>query len=210
VAGTSARNRRLLSVLACAFVALMSTLVWPAPAAQAHTELKSSVPSAGARLAAAPQQVRLLFNEKVTPGFSAMTLKVADGPAMTLAAREDGLAVTADVPSSANGAQARGGPIAWKVEYRVVADDGHPINGEISFAVTAAATTPVPPSGSASASTPATSSAPPANASAAKEGAPTGDAQRPVPLPLLVGGGLALAVGAAVWRIRSKPQQGPS
>ena len=206
-----ARNQRLLAALACAFVALMSALVWPASPAQAHTELKSSTPSAGARLATPPRQVRLVFNENVTPGFSALTLKVANGPAMTLTAREDGLAVTADVPSGANNAQAAGGSVSWQVDYRVVAADGHPISGSIPFAVAGVAPTPVPPppSSSAPTSTPTTSSAPPVNASATKESPPTGDTQKPVLLLVLAGGAIALAVGAAAGRIR-KPKQDSS
>ena len=83
-------GRRLVSALACAFVALISTLAWPASPAQAHDELRSSTPSAGARLTAAPQQVRLVFSEKVEPGFTTVALRVAAGPPQALSPREDG------------------------------------------------------------------------------------------------------------------------
>jgi methionine-rich copper-binding protein CopC len=211
--GSRPRKRRLVSALACAFVALFSTLAWPASPAQAHNELKSSTPSAGARLAAAPQQIRLVFNQKVEPGFTTVTLKVADKPTMTLTAREEGPSVTADVPSSATGAQAAGGSAAWEVDYRVVSADGHPINGSISFGVASAGpppTTTTVPSSTPPTPTPAASSAPPANVSATGGGRPTGEDQRPIPLMLLVGGVIVLAVGAAVWLTRAKAAQGPS
>ena len=211
VARSFRRNRSLLSALACAFIALISTLAWPASPAQAHTELRSTTPAAGAQLTGAPRQVRLVFNEQVEPGFSTMTLKVADSPPMTLTAREDGPAVIADVPSSAEGAQAAGGSAAWKVDYRVVADDGHPISGSISFGVASAgrpATSAPAPSSSAPSPTSATSTVPPGNVSATGGSTRSGDAQRPIPLLLLVGGGVAVAVGAAVWRSRTKPKEG--
>ena len=210
VARSFRRSRSLLSALACAFIALISALVLPASPAQAHTVLRSTTPAAGAQLAEAPRQVRLVFNEKVVPGFSTMTLKVADRPPMTLAAHEEGPAVIADVPSRANTAQAAGGPIAWTVAYRVVAEDGHPISGSISFGVASAGrpgtSAPAPSSGAPS-RTPAT--LPAGDVSATGGSTPTGDAQRPIPLLLLVGGGVVVAAGAAVWRSRTKPKQGP-
>ena len=211
-AGYFPGTRRLLCALACAFVALVSAAVWPASPAQAHNELKSSTPSVGAKLTAAPEQVSLVFNQRVEPGFSAVTLKVADSPPMTLTAREDGPSVTADVPSNARSAAAAGGSAVWTVDYRVVSADGHPINGSVAFAVANAArpptTTPVP-SGSATTSTPTASSAP-GNTSAASGRTPTEDGQSPIPLLMLVGGGLAVAVAVAVGRNRAKPKQDPS
>lgn len=200
------RGRRLVSALACAFVAMISTLVWPASPAQAHNELTSSTPSAGARLTAAPLQVRLVFSDKVEPGFTAVVLKVAARPPMTLTAREAGASVTANVPSSANSDPAAGGPVGWKVEYRVVSADGHPVSGSVSFSVASAGRAPAAvPSG-----TPVPSNSPPAPAasatsqslSAASEGTPSPEDRRPIPLILLVGAAIVLWVGTAVWVTR--------
>lgn len=216
--GSLPRNRRLASALACALVALFSSVAGPASSAEAHSALKSSTPSAGARLAVAPQQVRLVFNQRVEPGFTTVTLNVADQPTMTLTAREDGPAVTANVPSSATSAQAAGGSVVWKVDYRVVSADGHPIGGSLSFSVASAGrpstSTPAPsrpaPSSTDPTPTPAVSSTPPQNVSASEEGTATGNDQRQKLLMLLVGVGVVVVVGAAVWLTRAKPEQGRS
>ena len=209
--GSPQRNRRLVSALACAFVALISTVAWPASPAQAHTELTSSTPSSGARLAAAPQQIRLVFNEKVEPGFSTVAVTVGNSSATTLTARDDAAVVTADVPASANSAQAAGRSVGWKVDYRVIATDGHPVSGSISFSVAGArgpATSPAVPSSSAPTPTTAASSGPPANASATKANTSAEDAPRPIPLMLLVGGLIVAGVASAVWLTRAKPKDG--
>ena len=206
------RGRRLVSALACAFVALISTLAWPASPAQAHDDLRSSTPSAGARLTAAPQQVRLVFSDEVEPGFTTVALRVAAGAPMTLTAREDGSLVTASVPSTANSGAAAGGPVGWKLEYRVVSSDGHPVSGSVSFSVASAG------AGSASApsATPVPTSSPPGpaasptpqSASAASGDTPAPDDQRPIPLMLLVGGLIVVGIASAVWLTRAKPDDG--
>jgi len=191
-------------------VALLSTLVvLPVSPAQAHNELTSSTPSAGARLTAAPSQVRLVFNQSVEPGLTTVTLKLADGPTTNPSRRESGPAVIASIPSSASSAQAPGRSAVWKVQYRVVSADGHPISGSISFGVAGGRPSASAPVASPSAPTPAPadSSAPPENISATRT--TPADAQGPTLLMLLVGGGgILLAVGAGVWLIRAKPKQG--
>ena len=115
-----------------------------APAALAHSELVSSDPTDGAVLDAPPTIVSFTFNEPLLPDFVRF---IATDPS----------GVTGDLPvSSVEGptatitwpAEAPGGE--WTVNYRVVSQDGHPIEGGITFAYAAASPTPTPTSSSSS------------------------------------------------------------
>jgi hypothetical protein len=131
--------------------------------AQAHTSLVSSAPSSGAVLEGPVPVVTLVFSR---PVLSRQAQVVVTGP--------DGAAV------AGGPAQVSGGTVRWPVgpwptsgayrlAYRVLAEDGHPITGEVPFRVSpAVAPTPTaaPPPGSpavtGSASAPASSPGPPA------------------------------------------------
>lgn len=114
--------------------ALALVLLCIRPAA-AHTELQSSNPEDGAKLAKPPPQVTLTFSEAVNePAYVVVTApdgtRVADGDAAIL---DD----TVRQPLDAVDAEAQAG--GWTVAYRVVSVDGHPITGELVFAVEARA-----------------------------------------------------------------------
>src|SRR3954452_8177292 len=120
-----ARRGPFVGVLAFAFAAL-------APEAGAHAVLGRSAPADGARLAPAPQQLRLEFSEAISPRFR--VVRVIDGRGRAVAgarvrasgARE----LLVDVPRLARG--------AYQVTWEVLADDdGHVTGGALAFGVAA-------------------------------------------------------------------------
>jgi methionine-rich copper-binding protein CopC len=119
-------------VLACLLFAL-GALVWSAAPGQAHTELIGSDPASGQRLDAAPERVELTFNQTLLGSGAAVRLRDSAGATVaTEAAVVQGAAVTVALPAGLAGG-------AYEVTWRVVAGDGHPIEGRFSFAVAAAA-----------------------------------------------------------------------
>lgn len=193
---TRPRTRR---VSTAATAVLCAFMVWTgASPAQAHSELTSSTPAAKARLSAAPATVTLVFSDKVEPRFTNVALTVGTTKAVAVKSTVDGKTVTATIPEDERG------PGAWKVSYRVVSADGHPISGTIAFTVTGPATptqTPTTPAGStttASPTAPASASSTPRQAS--EPSAPSTDRiDRSLLLWLGVVIALMAALAYAVW-----------
>lgn len=193
------RTRTRSAVSAAAAAALCASLVWTsASPAQAHSELTSSTPAAKARLSAAPDVVRLLFSDAVEPRFTTVALTVGTSKPVALKPAVDGRTVTAPVPDR----QRASG--AWKVSYRVVSADGHPISGTIAFTVTGTVTptqTPTTPTGSTT-TTPLTApaSAPTGPRQSSEPSAPSTDRiDRSLLLWLGVVIALMAALAYAVW-----------
>ena len=121
-------GRRLAGLPAALGVALVGPLGLAAPA-QAHTELVSSSPQDGAESGAVPSRVELRFNEAVQqPAYVVVTgpdgATAADGPAAV-----DGAVVTRSLRAQGAG--------SYRVAYRAVSADGHPVAGELRFRVVA-------------------------------------------------------------------------
>ena len=178
---------RLLAATVAACVAL---LLGAAPAF-AHTRLDSSNPADGASVDSAPRSVSLTFNEDIQAQFA--TLKVI-GP--------DGTEYQTGAVSAAGGQVSTAvsplGPAgAYQIGYRVVSDDGHPVQGKLSFTLTqpgpaAAAPTAEAAPVAAPVAEPTAAPAPvaPQAATQQSEGAPV--------WPWLVGAVLLVGLGAAV------------
>jgi methionine-rich copper-binding protein CopC len=102
--------------------------------ALAHDVLVGSDPVDGAKLDTGPSRIQLRFDLPVQDGFNTVTLIGPDG-----AHYEEG---TAQVDGSTVSVAA--GPLGpaglYRVGYRVVSDDGHPVSGSISFTLTRAGT----------------------------------------------------------------------
>jgi methionine-rich copper-binding protein CopC len=117
-----------------AALALAVAAVLPSQAAFAHAELETSNPEANSVVGAAPQVVSLTFGEKlmVMEGDKeANQVEVTDGSGTRV---DNGdYQVTGEVltvslkPDQADG--------TYKVTYRVVSEDGHPIEGVYEFEV---------------------------------------------------------------------------
>jgi copper transport protein len=114
----------------------MSAAVFPGSfsVATPHVTLVASSPAAGSRLSAAPERIRLEFSETLDASVARISIAGSDGVARRLAVASDpsnAYALVATVPAT--------GPGAFRVTWRVVSDDGHPVGGSFSFAVGAEA-----------------------------------------------------------------------
>ncbi|GGB70927.1 copper resistance protein CopC [Knoellia flava TL1] len=160
--------------------ALLGLVVGVLPAS-AHSRLLSITPKDGASLPTTPTEVVLTFNESVNPQF--VTVRVTDGEGTVVAedATASGATVTVPVPE----------PLAagsYKVTYRVVSADSHPISGSTAFSITGdgvASPTAAAPSPSASPSaspdSPSAEPSPPStDAASEQDGTSSG-----IPWPLL-------------------------
>ena len=101
----------------------------PATAATAHTEVVSTLPSAGAVLNAAPNSVAITFNEALLAASVEASILDSVGALITSVTPEvDGTVVTIPWPAGL----AAGG---YEVAYRVASGDGHPVTGSVAFSV---------------------------------------------------------------------------
>jgi methionine-rich copper-binding protein CopC len=98
---------RMIKTTAVAVGLLMSAL------AQAHPKLLSSTPAEGAD-GAAPSNIELHFSENLMTQFSGAKLVMTEMPGMALSPLPTG---------------------SYKVEWRAVSSDTHPITGNVTFKV---------------------------------------------------------------------------
>lgn len=109
-------------------VATLALLVVPT-SASAHAQLESSDPADGATLAALPETVSVTLNEDVGSG---AVLRVLDSSGVRV---DDDQVTTAGrrvLVGVRPGSSAAG---AYRIVYRLVSADGHPVSGEIGFRV---------------------------------------------------------------------------
>ncbi len=179
-----------VSVLA---VAALVGGVATAQGVHAHSELVSSDPADGAALDAPPTTVSFTFNEDLLPDFVRFIATDPAGQTGDLPVGSvEGPTATISWPAGAPAGE-------WTISYRVVSQDGHPIEGGITFNYSAASPSPSPSSPSPSPTSAAPTSPSPTSA------APTSVAPSPSTSPAAdTGGGTsgvliaALAVGAIV------------
>ena len=109
---------------------VLSTLL-PSTAV-AHGALKSSVPAKGARLSAAPRELRLVFTESPELAFTTIQLMGPGGAPIALAPFG-----TADDSRRAVIAAIRGALVAgtYTVLWKIAGADGHPVEGRFSFEI---------------------------------------------------------------------------
>ncbi|MFN2432034.1 MAG: copper resistance protein CopC [Gemmatimonadota bacterium] len=107
-----------------------ATRVARAPAASVHAHLVSSLPAEGDTLATLPREVRLVFSEPIEDSFSEIVLTGWDGRRLPLAPHRD----PADVRALAAALPALA-PGGWRVTWRIVSADGHPVAGSYAFYV---------------------------------------------------------------------------
>ncbi len=98
--------------------------------AAVHATLVSSEPAANSRLPSSPPRVRLVYSEPVEGNLAKVTIHPAAGAPIVLRAGADPRdvhAVVAPIDSL--------GPGSYRVDWRVVSADGHPVDGTFRFAV---------------------------------------------------------------------------
>jgi len=182
-------TRAALRLLAATVAACVALLLGAAPAF-AHTRLEGSNPADKSNVDSAPDSVSLSFNEDISAEFASMSVVGPDGTnyATGQVSAAGGQVSTAVSPLGPAG--------AYTIGYRVVSDDGHPVQGKVSFTLTApgpgaAAATPAPAAAEATAApAPATTAVDPQASTRPDEGAPI--------WPWLVGAVILVAAGAVV------------
>jgi methionine-rich copper-binding protein CopC len=110
--------------------ALSAFLLSPA-LALAHSELRASEPGNGARLATPPAEIVLHFNEAVQ--LTAVTLRDEGGRETRIVLPRDTTPRTVEqlaAPALAPG--------AWRLEWRAISADGHPVRGTVRFTIAGA------------------------------------------------------------------------
>jgi len=119
------RVRRIVAASALLLLALTS-LPWGGAIAHAHASLISSDPASGAVLGAAPETLRLTFNENVTL-LETTRLTGPEGPSAYTATVDGGLVELRPAATLPDG--------RWTITWQVVSVDGHLVGGVIAFTV---------------------------------------------------------------------------
>ncbi len=123
-------------VLAAVTLIALVLLVGPARPASAHAELISTSPVAGAVLDTAPQQIELVFSERVQISLGAIDLFDGTGKKIPLDdagyAPGDERQVVVGLPPLGDG--------SYVVSWKVVSDDSHPISSAFTFQIGQTAT----------------------------------------------------------------------
>ena len=174
------RTVRVLAVLALTLLATLGL----AGTASAHATLIGSDPADGATLQAAPTTVTLTFDDSLENFEPVVTVTGPDGNQYQSGTTTiDGVTLSSAVlPLTAAG--------TYTIAYRVVSDDGHPVEGQVRFdlavpppvspdptgtpATTASASPSPAPSGSASSATAPAASTVTTGADAAASSSSTG------------------------------------
>ena len=95
----------------------------------AHSEWRGSTPAEGARLAAPPAEVTLRFNEAVQVTY----LRLLDAAGRPFAVRRTSDAAPRREERATPESPLPPGP--WRLEWRAISADGHPIRGTLRFTV---------------------------------------------------------------------------
>jgi methionine-rich copper-binding protein CopC len=149
-----------------------------------HSALVSVVPADRSVLDRGPSEIVLTFNEDIAPSFAqvAVSAEAAGSPPLG-SGSGSGAGVVATSPVAVSGRVARvtltpPGPGAYRIAYRVVSADGHPISGESTFAVRGSAVPSTGPGASGSPTTSPTAAVPTASAPGIPPTEPSGGADR--------------------------------
>ena len=117
-----------------------------------HATLLRSTPAAKSRLSKSPETIRLVFSEQVVPELSQISIGRPDGSSLQLQVANDPHDVRTligQVPTAlTNG--------AYKISWRVLSADGHPVGGGFTFTLEAAAENAKPATATPTSTTPQT------------------------------------------------------
>lgn len=203
---TAPSRSRLLGTIG-SLVVVLAALLAAAPAI-AHTDLADTDPAADATLEQPPRTVRLTFTETISEDFADATIRVGDSKPITVRSTVAGRGLLLTIPPELR-ADTVPGDTGWRVSYRVVSRDGHPITGSYGFVVR---------STSASSSAPTPRPSPTQRTSESASASPTGSSPPSATGPTESGnawastviiGGLAAfgAVTAAIWLARRRREE---
>jgi copper transport protein len=132
---SSRAARRVLLMAGCALV-----LLGVPSTAAAHAALETATPASGVALKAAPQAIKLVFDEEVVPRLARVTVVGGHGPDLAGSPVVAGSVVTVPLrPGRAD---------SYTVRWRMVAtDDGHATEGAYTYGVGVKPLPPGPASG---------------------------------------------------------------
>jgi copper resistance protein C len=182
-------------ILAGAFASVVTS----AAPASAHAALVRATPADGAVLGTAPSSVTLQFDDPISTSFATLTVTGPDGATVSSGrasvsgnkvsgALDDGLA-----------------PGRYRTVFRVVSEDGHPVNGQLTFTVKLPGGTGSPSTTSGAPATGTTSGGATTSSGAASPGSPSttaggsswlADNLLPLTGALLL---VVIGVGALLW-----------
>jgi methionine-rich copper-binding protein CopC len=111
-------------------IALWCLMLAAGDPALAHTDLVGSDPPRGATLDRTPDGVRLEFSEPVEAPFDPVEVYDGEGNRVDLG---NGRVITGDPRVVTVGLAGLGGGETYRVEYRVIAEDGDPTEGAYTF-----------------------------------------------------------------------------
>ncbi len=196
---------RLNLLLACAAASVMAggLVAGSAAPASAHTDLVSSTPAADETRSEPPRTVSLTFSDKMSSDFATVALSVGDQDPLTLSTTTEGQRIVAAVPADELPPAAPGTvePVVWRITYRVVSADGHPVTGEFSFRAPLPAVEKPEPTAAPTTSAPLESAAPVPQSSSpdlTSEPGQQGENRGTQWWVALLGVGLMTAIGAGI------------
>ncbi len=132
----------VLAILVGCLTGPMASPAW------AHNSLVSSSPADGARMDEAPNEVTLTFDEPVGRRFGVVVVTGPDGKPVQ----------QGDLQVSGGTAKQRLAPLdrvgTYRVAWRVVSADGHPVSGELAFELRSGTSSPSPTATASAAATP--------------------------------------------------------
>jgi copper transport protein len=96
-----------------------------------HATLLRSTPAANSHLTTPPETIRLVFSEQVVPEMSQITLGRPDGSSVLLKVANDPHDVHTLVGTVPGGSTSG----RYKVAWRILSADGHPVGGSFTFAL---------------------------------------------------------------------------
>lgn len=197
----AATDRRSLAAVLLALITALFMLVGTAQPAAAHDELISSDPESGASLDASPESLTLTFSGNVMD--IGREIRVTDSSGESLIERESTVERQRVIQPLSNPGSTE--DETYTVVWRVVSEDGHPIEGTYEYTVGAGAS-----AGEQAGQGPTqeASAAPTSddNGTATEAAEPTGDSAAPGWLIPVIGGvgALALLIVVLVLATRGK------
>ena len=194
--GASVRRSVIVVVLMALLAAIFAAA---APAASAHNSLVSRSPAADSVLPEPPGSIELVFDQDIKDFQPKIAISITGHDPVEITPVVDGPTVTADLATVDLPAWKAGdSPVSWRIGYRVVSADGHPVTGLLNFSVGSG---PAPTIDAGDQSPTA------AAVAAASDTATTDDGSVRW---WIIGGGLLLvgAVIAMTWAIRQRRRAG--
>ena len=111
------------------FAALLLMAI--SPVSMAHAKLQKSVPAANAELKESPKNIRIDFNEKLEPAFSAISLSSVEGRKIAtekaVVDASDSKVMTLALPVLKSG--------QYQVNWNAVTVDGHRVRSSYKFSI---------------------------------------------------------------------------